>query len=199
MPITKATASSIAPAAKGDLVVGSATNDASVLAVGSANQVLTVDSSAATGLKWAAPGSSFSGVTAKLATTVAITPGTATFLACTEVIDTDGYHSDSVNNTRFTVPSGKDGKFLVTYMFNWEGSSSNKESGLRKNGSTYQTISLINNANRDIVSGAFVLSLVATDYIEFYCYNYDAANKNVFGDSSGNTGQTYMTMTYLGA
>jgi hypothetical protein len=55
MPITKATASSIA--AKGDLVVGSATNDASVLAVGSANQVLTVDSSTATGLKWAAPSS----------------------------------------------------------------------------------------------------------------------------------------------
>jgi hypothetical protein len=54
MPITKATASSIAPAAKGDLVVGSATNDASVLTVGSANQVLTVDSSTATGLKWAA-------------------------------------------------------------------------------------------------------------------------------------------------
>lgn len=54
MPITKATASSIAPAAKGDLVVGSATNDASVLAVGSANQVLTVDSSTSTGLKWAA-------------------------------------------------------------------------------------------------------------------------------------------------
>lgn len=58
MPITKATASSIAPAAKGDLVVGSATNDASVLAVGSANQVLTVDSSTSTGLKWAAAGGS---------------------------------------------------------------------------------------------------------------------------------------------
>lgn len=57
MAITKATASSIAPAAKGDLVVGSATNDASVLAVGSANQVLTVDSSTGTGLKWAAPSS----------------------------------------------------------------------------------------------------------------------------------------------
>ena len=54
MAITKATASSIAPAAKGDLVVGSATNDAAVLAVGANDTVLTADSSTATGLKWAA-------------------------------------------------------------------------------------------------------------------------------------------------
>jgi len=55
MAITKATASSIAPAAKGDLVVGSATNDASILAVGTNTHILTADSSTATGLKWAAP------------------------------------------------------------------------------------------------------------------------------------------------
>jgi hypothetical protein len=55
MPITKATASSIAPAAKGDLVAGSATNDAAVLGVGTNDQVLTADSSTATGLKWATP------------------------------------------------------------------------------------------------------------------------------------------------
>jgi hypothetical protein len=54
MPITKATASSVAPAAKGDLVVGSATNDAAVLGVGANDTVLTADSSTATGLKWAA-------------------------------------------------------------------------------------------------------------------------------------------------
>ena len=54
MPITKASGNSVTAAAKGDLVVGSATNDSSVLSVGSANQVLTVDSSTATGLKWAA-------------------------------------------------------------------------------------------------------------------------------------------------
>ena len=53
MAISKATASSIAPAAKGDLVAGTATNDSGVLAVGSTDQVLTVDSSTATGLKWA--------------------------------------------------------------------------------------------------------------------------------------------------
>ena len=56
MPITKATASSVAPAAKGDLVVGSATNDAAILGVGTNNYVLTADSAEATGLKWAAAG-----------------------------------------------------------------------------------------------------------------------------------------------
>ena len=57
MAITKATASSIAPAAKGDLVAGTATNDAAVLAVGANDTVLTADSSEATGLKWATPSS----------------------------------------------------------------------------------------------------------------------------------------------
>lgn len=73
MPITKATASSVAPAAKGDLVVGSATNDSGILSVGSANQVLTVDSSTATGLKWAAASSG--GMTLLSTTTLS---GTAT-------------------------------------------------------------------------------------------------------------------------
>ena len=53
MPITKASGNSVTAAAKGDLVVGSATNDAAVLGVGTNNQVLTADSSTATGLKWA--------------------------------------------------------------------------------------------------------------------------------------------------
>lgn len=69
MAITKATASSIAPAAKGDLVVGSATNDAAVLAVGTNNQVLTCDSAEATGMKWATPSGGSSGITKILATT----------------------------------------------------------------------------------------------------------------------------------
>ena len=54
MPITKASSNAVAPAAKGDLVVGSATNDAAVLTVGANDTVLTADSTQATGLKWAA-------------------------------------------------------------------------------------------------------------------------------------------------
>jgi hypothetical protein len=55
MAITKATASSIAPAAKGNLVVGSATNDAGVLAVGTDTHILVADSAESLGMKWAAP------------------------------------------------------------------------------------------------------------------------------------------------
>ena len=40
--------------AKGDLIVATAADTAGILAVGSTNQVLTVDSATATGLKWAA-------------------------------------------------------------------------------------------------------------------------------------------------
>ena len=54
MAISKASSNAVAPAAKGDLVVGNATNDSGVLAVGANDTILTADSSTATGLKWAA-------------------------------------------------------------------------------------------------------------------------------------------------
>jgi len=82
MAITKATASSIAPAAKGDLVVGSATNDASVLAVGTNNHVLTADSTTATGLKWAAPAGG------KVLQVVSATTSTETTVSSTAYTDT---------------------------------------------------------------------------------------------------------------
>jgi len=55
MAITKASGNSVTAAAKGDLVVGSATNDSAILAVGTNDYVLTAASGETTGLKWAAP------------------------------------------------------------------------------------------------------------------------------------------------
>lgn len=57
MAITKASGNAVAPAAKGDLVAGSATNDAAVLTVGANGTVLTAASGEATGLQWATPSS----------------------------------------------------------------------------------------------------------------------------------------------
>ena len=55
MAITKASSNAVAPAAKGDLVVGTTTNDSGVLAVGANGTVLTAASGQATGLEWATP------------------------------------------------------------------------------------------------------------------------------------------------
>jgi hypothetical protein len=52
MGISKATAGAVAPGAKGDLVVGSGTNDAAVLAVGTNGDTLVADSAASTGLRY---------------------------------------------------------------------------------------------------------------------------------------------------
>lgn len=54
--MTKSRSNAVAPAAKGQLVVGSGTDASTTLAVAStAGYLLTVDSAEATGMKWAAP------------------------------------------------------------------------------------------------------------------------------------------------
>ena len=57
MAITKASSNAVAPAAKGDLIAGTTTNDSGVLAVGANGTVLTAASGQATGLEWATPSS----------------------------------------------------------------------------------------------------------------------------------------------
>jgi hypothetical protein len=54
MAITKASGNAVSPAAKGDLVAGSATNDAAVLGVGANGETLVADSAATTGLRYQA-------------------------------------------------------------------------------------------------------------------------------------------------
>ena len=78
-------ASGISPTivdAKGDLIVATAADSVDRLAVGSANQVLTVDSSTATGLKWATPAAGgFSNWTTWTPTWTNLTVGNGTVTA----------------------------------------------------------------------------------------------------------------------
>jgi hypothetical protein len=131
MAITKATASSIAPAAKGDLVAGSATNDAAVLGVGANNTVLTADSSTATGLKWAAAGggkvlqvvnaqhstqvSSSSSTFADTGLTATITPTSATSKVLVFVCQMGVAKSSGNSNNRVNVRLLRSGSEIILF------------------------------------------------------------------------------------
>ena len=86
MAVTKARSNAVAKAAKGDLSVGSGTNASSILAVGTDAQILVADSTAATGLKWAAAGTSFTTASSYVATIESTSSTTFTNLTTTQSV-----------------------------------------------------------------------------------------------------------------
>ena len=198
MAITKATASSIAPAAKGDLVVGSATNDAGVLAVGTNTHILVADSTETLGMKWAAPasGSTFVGASVSNSTTQAISNNTHTaVLWDTEQFDTDAFHSTATNTSRFTIPAGKGGKYLFNCSVRWDNNtSSDRILEIYKNGTIFAVL--------DVLTGNYpgymisrTLNLVATDYVELYVYQNSGGSRTL--ELGGTRG--WAELLYLGA
>lgn len=134
------------------------------------------DSAEATGLKWATPagGSTFSGC-------VLIKSGNQTITASsyqaitftTESIDTDGYHNNSTNTSRITIPTGKGGKYLVIANFTYGNFNTAKYLAIYKNGA--QVDCLIawqqNSLTTTPYSMSGIVDLVATDYLEVMAYS----------------------------
>jgi hypothetical protein len=202
MAITKATASSIAPAAKGDLVVGSATNDAGVLAVGTDTHILVADSAESLGMKWAAPagGASFVGASVYKSAQQSVSNATETASTFdTESFDTDGFHDNVTNNSRMTIPSGKDGKYLllgrVTFVANTTGV---RQGRLRKNGSliAVNTDSTPGSGGGQNIEVSGIYSAIAGDYFEVAYWQNSTGALN-----SENGGEYYdaFMIQYLGA
>jgi hypothetical protein len=104
--------------AKGDLIGATAADTPARLAVGTNGQVLTADSTAATGLAWASAGASFVGCAAYRGAaqgTQSIAASTAVILTLpAEEYDTNTFHDNTTNNSRFTIPAGKAGKYNVS-------------------------------------------------------------------------------------
>jgi hypothetical protein len=166
------------------------------LGVGANNTVLTADSTAATGLKWAAASVAFSGVSVTRTSNQSIPNNTTTKINFdSENYDTDSYHDNSTNNTRLTIPSGKSGKYSINYIFSFNGFNGNINIGFYKNNAFYTLTDVFNTASTTNywTSGAFTLNLTAGDYLEMTFYQNSGGSLDVRGTD------TQVQMTYLGA
>jgi len=185
---------------KGDLYTYSTTD--ARLGVGTNGQVLTADSAEATGLKWAAAagGSTFVGAAVYASGTgQAITNATLTTLTWDlESIDTDGFHDNSTNNSRFTIPTGKTGKYRVYCRIgNGVSTAGFRQLRLFKNNSylTYLCNNFVAGYDGMSISGEYILSLNAGDYVEVKTYQNSGGSLTVGTDID----QAQYSITYLGA
>jgi hypothetical protein len=188
--------------AKGDLIGATAADTPARLAVGTDGQVLTADSTAATGLKWASASSGFKGVSLYKSgggtQTIANNTNTAiTFDS--EFFDTDGFHSTSTNTSRITIPAGMSGKYsVVSTALTWDINGTGKRGlGIYKNGAALTSSLEIIPSGSIYVSNALsvVIDLSAGDYIELYAIQTSGGNLTAYARN-----QDYpFTVTYLGA
>jgi hypothetical protein len=178
--------------AKGDLIVGTGNAAFDNLPAGTNGHVLTADSTVSpTGLKWAAPAaSSFVGVRAYKDANQSIADSTHTAVTyAAENFDTNSFHDNVTNNSRFTVPSGQGGYYLCIAQNAYANvaAGGSREIALRKNGSTFMTQTGTpgaNSARANCVYVVDVLNLVATDYVEVLAYQTSGGSLNVVHDAS---------------
>jgi hypothetical protein len=178
--------------AKGDLITATAADTPARLALGTNGQVLTVDTTTATGLKYATPasGSTFVGVAATAQNqSLAVVGGNQYILSFnTEDYDTDSFHSTSTNTSRLTIPTGKGGKYLVNIGISTDLGTNYAYIYFVKNGSAQGLPTGTNGAflativnvgsNTPKLGGSAVVSLLAGDYIEVMWQNSATGTMN---------------------
>jgi hypothetical protein len=183
----------------GDMIYSSSGTTPARLGIGTAGQVLTVNSGA-TAPEWATPasGSTFSGVSVYKTANQSIANTTATIVTWdAEDFDTDSYHSNVTNNSRITIPSGKTGYYQINLIIAHDGLTINRYiATVKKNGTSVlqaEASSASGASSGPTVAG--ILSLTAADYIEIEVYHNGGTANNL----NGATAYSKLSMNYLGA
>jgi hypothetical protein len=192
--------------AAGDVIYATANDTVTRLGIGTAGQVLSVNSGA-TAPEWKTISTSPTFVGCSVYANNHQTISTATFTDLTwntEIFDTDGFHSTTTNTARMTIPSGKDGYYRVTCRAYWNAASATGQ----------RTVSIFKNGTRwnngtqpgDTVAGPAVttsqiINLVAGDYITMAVYQNSGGNMDIYRIDDPGTGgyQSQFEIQFLGA
>ena len=181
----------------GDVIYATGSAAVTRLGIGTTGQVLTV---AAGVPSWSTPAApSFVGCSlVKVAnqTTSAATYTNITFTS--EDIDTNGFHDNSTNPSRITIPSGYAGKYLITGQISTGNGDETHTSAIKKNGAIWNTLTSFKSAQ----SGAggstqsLIMNLAVADYVEFAQYSGSGVQVN---GTASNDRPSVFACQYLGA
>ena len=116
---------------------------------------------------------------AGLSSTQTITSGSHTVIVFnTEQFDTDSAYDNS--NGRFTVPSGKAGKYFFYAHFRFQAASKfDTAIEIHKNGSQVVHIEFGDNGNYPSCQASYICDLSAGDYIQATAYQASGSNKDL--------------------
>jgi len=189
------------PSAKGTMFAASAANTPLAVSVGTDGQILTADAASSAGVKWATPasGSSFVGCSVYASAAVSTTNNTATIIgANSENYDTSGFHDNTTNNSRITIPAGKGGYYKISTYMNCQ-TAGYAYVILYKNGSAValgtdngQFVGIVSTyGSTGRINGTFDIALAAGDYVQI-AVQTDAATGN-------NVTKFVLSAIYLGA
>jgi hypothetical protein len=183
----------------GDTIYSSSGSTPARLGIGSTGQVLTVASGVPS---WATPasgGATFAGCRVLLTANQSVANSTDVAITFTdETYDTDGYHSNSTNTSRLTVPSGKAGYYQINANITWAANASGiRDFNIYKNGNRANYFTFNPQASN---SQSFQLSSIlygaVGDYFEMFVFQNSGGALNV---QSPGVGATSFSIGYLGA
>ena len=173
----------------GDTLYATGADTLTRLGIGTAGQVLTVNSGA-TAPEWKTPASTaFVGCAVTRTSNQTISNNTATAIEWnSEEYDTDGFHDNVTNNSRLTIPSGKGGKYLISGAIIYDADADGARNlSIYKNGTIFNYTNIIptsSSASYTCLAASMVMDLAAGDYIQIYTNHTAGNNLIIYGTDS---------------